>query len=67
VIQGRTPDEIAGATVEIKDLVPRAYRVEWWDTQAGKVVKQESVTAAGGALRLQSPAFRADVACKVAP
>jgi len=67
VIHGRTPDEIAGATVEIKDLVPRVYRVEWWDTQAGKVVKQESVTASGGALRLQSPAFRADVACKVAP
>ncbi|GAB6164977.1 hypothetical protein JCM19992_09770 [Thermostilla marina] len=41
-----------------------AYRVEWWDTKTGRVVRDVVETGDGG-LRLQSPRFDDDIALRV--
>ena len=64
-VEGATPAEITGAAVSIEGLKAGSYRVQWWDTREGKVVKEESATAGGTALRLGIPSFSRDIACKV--
>jgi hypothetical protein len=64
-LDGKKPAEVSGATVTVPGLAPGAYRVEWWDTREGKVVKQEAATAAKEGLTLHPPAFVRDIACKV--
>ena len=39
--------------------------VEWWDTLAGKRLAEVKATASGGTLRLQPPAFQADIAARL--
>jgi len=64
-LDGKKPAEVSGAMVTVPGLDPGAYRVEWWDTREGKVVKQEAATAAKEGLALHPPAFTRDIACKV--
>jgi hypothetical protein len=64
-VEGKTPAEIKGAAVTVEGLKAGAYRVAWWDTREGKVVKEEAAKADGAALRLAVPAFARDIACKV--
>jgi hypothetical protein len=66
VVDKTVPAVIDSAAVEIEGLAPGAYRVEWWDTAAGKPLKREQATAADGTLRLTAPPFSRDVACKIA-
>ncbi len=67
VMQEAAPAAIAGATLDIKDLAPGTYRVQWWDTRLGKAVKEERVSPSGGVLRLAVPTFARDIACKIVP
>ena len=59
------PTTVAGATIELKGLVPGGYRVEWWDTWQGRATKADTVRADGQMLKLRVPAFARDVACKI--
>jgi hypothetical protein len=65
VIENAAPAEVKDAAVTLEGLEPGAYKVEWWDTLAGKVIKQETAQADAGGLKLAAPAFTRDVACKV--
>jgi hypothetical protein len=56
---------VKDGAVTLEGLEPGAYKVEWWDTLAGKVIKQETAQADAGGLKLAAPAFTRDVACKV--
>lgn len=58
------PEPIHGTqlTVPARD---GAWRVEWWDTWRGRVVRRESARAERGRLRLTAPAFRRDIACRI--
>ena len=58
---------LGGATLDVKDLAPGTYRVQWWDTRLGKAVKEERVSPSGGVLRLAVPTFARDIACKIVP
>jgi hypothetical protein len=64
-MEGAAPAEVKGAAVSLEGLAPGAYRVQWWDTREGKVVKDEAAAAQAGAMRLVAPAFSRDIACKV--
>jgi hypothetical protein len=64
-VEGRTPKQVQGAAVEIKGLPAGRYRVEWWDTFAGRVTESTTVTASAQSLRLSVPTFSRDLACKV--
>jgi hypothetical protein len=57
-----TTQPVAG-TLHVPELADGTYRVAWWDTYAGKVVKEETATASGGQpLTLATPPIAQDLA-----
>jgi hypothetical protein len=56
------PASVTGAKVTLAGVDDGAWSVEWWDTLSGKRVAEVEATASGGNLRLQPPAFQADIA-----
>jgi hypothetical protein len=67
VIDKKQPTEVKGATIELQGLQPGDYRVEWWNTYEGKIIRSERVSLANGALRVSVPPFSRDIACKIRP
>jgi hypothetical protein len=65
VVEKTTPDTIQGAILAIQGLASGTYKIQWWDTQEGKALKQTTGSPTAGVLRLEIPAFTRDVACKV--
>jgi len=59
------PAETKGASLEVTGLKAGAYRVEWWDTWKGQVIRRDAARASKDALRLAVPAFSRDIACKI--
>jgi hypothetical protein len=59
------PAPMAGLTVTVPSRTSGSWRVEWWDTRAGTVVRSESVTAGDRGLSLSVPTFSRDIAAKV--
>jgi hypothetical protein len=55
------------ATVEmVGPFEPGAYRVEWWDTNAGSVVKRERVAVEGERISVSLPQpLTSDIACRL--
>jgi len=50
------------AKVTVSGLQSGTYKVTWWDTENGKVLSEESVTAANGAVAVNSPPIQKDIA-----
>lgn len=65
VVEKRQPAQIKDATIEVQELQPGNYRVEWWHTYQGRIIKKESVSFDGGSLHLTVPPFSRDIACKI--
>ncbi len=65
VVEGRIPQAIADAAVEIEGLKPGPYRVVWWNTAQGKVMAQQRAVCREATLHLDVPSFAGDIACKV--
>jgi hypothetical protein len=65
VIDKKQPTQIKGATIEIKGLQPAEYRIQWWHTYEGKLIREEGVLSTNGALRISVPPVSRDVACKI--
>jgi len=65
VVEKRPPAQIKDVTIEVQGLQPGNYRVEWWDTYEGRIIKKESISARGGSLTLMVPPFGRDIACKI--
>jgi len=49
----------------LSGIADGAYKVEWWDTFEGKVVKRDKGAAKNGSLQLKIPEFTKDIACKI--
>jgi hypothetical protein len=64
-VQGNNPAEVEGAAVQIAGLARGTYRVEWWDTRAGKPIRTAQAKATADGLRLAVPAFARDIACRI--
>lgn len=64
-IEKTTLPPTRGAEVSVPDLAAGTYRVQWWDTWAGEVVKDDTTEHDGGALSLRVPDFETDVACEI--
>jgi len=56
------PSAVTGATVTLTGVDDGAWSVRWWDTLAGKPVADGEAQAADGKLRIEPPAFQADIA-----
>jgi hypothetical protein len=65
VVEGRTPESLSGANVEIAGLHAGRYAVTWWDTHAGAVLKTDESTVRRSLLTLAIPTFSCDIACKI--
>jgi hypothetical protein len=50
-------------TFDVLSLQDGDYRVEWWDTYKGEVVKRETAKSEGGKVRLEIPELTTDIAC----
>ena len=60
-----TPASVTGATVTLLGVGDGRWSVEWWDTLEGKAVSSGEATASDGALGLEPPAFRVDLAARL--
>lgn len=60
-----TPAPVTGANVTLLGLEDGRWSVEWWDMLEGKAVSSGEATASDGALRLEPPAFRVDLAARL--
>ncbi|MHC4540332.1 MAG: hypothetical protein ACYS74_11190, partial [Planctomycetota bacterium] len=67
VINKKGPTPIGGATIEIRGLRPGNYRLEWWDTNEGRIIRTEQISTLQGPLRITAPPFSGDIACKIKP
>jgi len=67
VIRKAKPAQVDGAMIELRGLKGGNYRVLWWDTREGQVVKEDTVVSSDGVSRLAVPSFTRDIACKIVP
>jgi len=65
VIEKRQPRQIEGTTIDVRGLEPGDYRIEWWHTYEGRIIKKERVSLIEGPLHISVPAFQRDIACKI--
>ena len=65
VVDKEQPGQIEGATITIPGLDAGNYRVEWWDTYEGKIIRTDKISPAEGPLQISVPLFRKDIACKI--
>ena len=67
IVENRQPTPVADASIEIRGLRPGKYRLEWWDTYEGKIIRAEQVTYTQALLQISVPSFSRDIACKMRP
>jgi len=65
IVEKKRSAPVADAAIEIRELRPGTYRLEWWDTYEGKIIRTEQVSCAGGRLHILVPSFSGDIACKI--
>jgi hypothetical protein len=65
VIANKQPAPITCATIDIQGLRPGDYRLEWWHTYEGRVIRTERISLAEGPLRISVPTFSGDIALKI--
>ncbi len=66
VLEHQQPSTISGCQVELEAPSRGAFKIEWWDTTAGTVLRKQTVRAREGRLHLAVPDFVRDIACKIA-
>jgi len=64
-LEGMPP--VGGATLVLPRLRDGLYKVEFWDTYKGRVIREVTARSAGGALRVALPTVQNDLAVKVKP
>jgi len=67
VTEKRPPTELSDVGLELREMPEGTYRVEWWDTRTGEVLKTDPIESRGRVLRLIAPAFTRDLAVKIKP
>jgi hypothetical protein len=65
VVEKAVPEEIKGEAVTVGGLEPGTYRVQWWHTWEGNILKEETLEVSDRRLQLAVPAFARDLACKI--
>jgi len=65
VVDKVKPDEIKHAKLEIRGLIPGTYRIQWWHTQKGEIIRQEDISLSEKSLQVLIPDFARDIACKI--
>lgn len=67
VAHGNPIPPIEAGTLEIADFDDGEYRIEFWDTRAGRIARADAARANQGRLRIGLPQIERDVAVKILP
>ncbi|MGC8844202.1 MAG: hypothetical protein ACP5QS_09695, partial [bacterium] len=59
------PGMMDAFSFEVFGLKDGEYRVEWFDTREGKIIKEEKILSTGGKLRLEVKGLVRDIAVKI--
>ena len=62
---GKQPRELAGLRLSVPVPADGPWRVQWWDTFTGEIIRQDTPTATGGALSMTAPTFARDLAARL--
>jgi hypothetical protein len=62
---GKTPDSQDHLSVNVATTSQASWRVEWWDTFRGVVLRTDEVRPESGVLRLSPPSFDRDLAARL--
>lgn len=65
VLDGKQPEALSDLRATLSGLPDGAWRVEWWDTYTGAVIRTDAAVAKRGEIELAAPAFARDVAAVV--
>lgn len=65
VIEKSRPTEIKDVTISVRDLQPGTYNIEWWNTHDGSIIKKQRVSLKKEPLKVPTPPFTCDIACKI--
>lgn len=61
------PPSLSGKTFTLTGMSAGNYTARYWNTYTGALVRTDNLTASGGSLVLNIPAFRRDIVVKVTP
>jgi hypothetical protein len=64
-VEKKTPPPVRRANVTLSGLQPGKYRVEYWNTEKGKVLQIEELAATGTTLNVPLPDLHGEMALKV--
>lgn len=64
-VEHRKPETRQGAGLQVEGLPAGDYRLAWWDTATGEIVREAKARAEGGRLTATVPDFAGDIACQV--
>jgi hypothetical protein len=64
-VEGKKLQPIAPATLTLTAVPAGRYRVEYWNTEQGKLLRTEPLEAAAASLRIPLPAIESELALKV--
>jgi hypothetical protein len=65
IAENKQPELVPDASIEIRGLRDRQYRIEWWDTYEGKAIRTEQISCTDGRIQIPLPSFSRDIACKI--
>jgi hypothetical protein len=61
-----TPHEpVTDSLLQLPVLQPGRYKVDWWDTWTGRIIRSDALTLSEGTMELPVPPFQHDVACHI--
>lgn len=63
--QGVQPATYEGLTWTVPVPRPGTYRLDWWDTRAGRIVRSATITATERELPVRPPPFTRDIALRI--
>ena len=64
-IQKKAFTPVAGASLNLTGMEPGSYRVEFWSSEQGKLLRSEEMTAKAAVLEIALPEVRTELALKV--
>lgn len=67
VTERQAAPERSGLTLQLGGFAASRFRIAWWDTRNGKVLREEAAQSVNGGLHLEAPTFTGDIACQVEP
>jgi hypothetical protein len=67
VQEGKVPMSLGRVRLDVADIPPGSYDVEWWDTWQGEVITTDKITSTSAGMTLTTPELAKDLAARIRP